>query len=275
LGLVLITRAAQVFHANQLTPILILGISIVVFLLYQASALFHPSEKNWRIGGLALLLGGFVFAAPESVLIWGVIFLLTGTLLIRDFEAKRALSLALILGGIAILPLPYFPAWAGLVSFIGIPGLFFSIPAGIVLGKTLNRNIRALRNFELDAEQLSPVLLTGYAVILISLFSITVQAGLRSKNLALSAAPISVWIAGVVFAASAILWDRIPKIVLSRLEKTTTRIKEFGAAAAGAFPELAGRAVYLVSRVFEGEGGLIWTLLVGFLILTLISLRGG
>jgi len=272
--LVLITRAAQVFLVGQLAPAIILAAAIAVFLFYLASALFHPSERNWRVGGLVLLLGGFVFAAPEAVLIWGVIFLLTGTLLIRDFKAKRALSLALVLGGIAILPLPYFPAWAGLVSFNGIPGLLFSLPAGIVLGKTLNKNIRALRDFELDSEPLSAVLLTGYAVILISLFSITVQAGLRSKNLALSSAPISVWIAGVVFVAAAVFWNRIPKISLSRLEKTTTRIKVFTAAAADAFPQIADRAVNLVSRVFEGEGGLIWTLLVGFLLLSLISLRG-
>ncbi len=275
LGLMLITRAAQIFITDEISDTVFLAGSILIFLLILSSALFSQPERTWRVGSLALLVGGFAFAAPQAILALGVVFILPGIMLFRNFESKRTSTLALILGGIGILPLPFFPAWMGLISFDGISGLFFSISAGIILGKTLNHGIQEWQKKEKESQPISPLMITGYAVVLISQIVISIQAGLIKDSLALAAAPVSAWIGALVFITAALFWNRIPTLDRSRWEGIITRFRNFLENAADPIPRITDGAVYLITRLFEGDGGLIWTLLFGFLIISLISLRGG
>ena len=275
LGLVLITRAAQIFTPTEVSPAIILSGSILIFLVFLISVLIDQSDRIWKVGIMALLIGGFAFAAPEAVVVWGMIFLFPGLVFFRDFGSKRAASLALIVGGIGILPLPFFSSWVGFIPLNGIPGLFISVLAGILLGRIFNHRIQDWRGIEIQTEQISPLTITGYAVILISQYSISIQAGLIKKSLAFTSVPVSVWIAALLFGIAVLFWDRIPALVTSRLDRLKVRTKVYFDAAANSIFGLADGIVYLFTRLFEGEGGLIWTLLLGFLIITLISLRGG
>ncbi|HDN04707.1 MAG TPA: hypothetical protein ENF27_02065 [Chloroflexi bacterium] len=275
LGLVLITRAAQIFNPAEISPAIFLSGSILIFLVFLTIVFFDQPNRIWKVGSLALFIGGFAFAAPEAVLIWGVVFLLPGLVLFRGFGSKRAASLALIVGGIGILPLPFFPSWVGFVSLTGIPGLFFSMLAGVLLGRIFNYRIQNWRGIEIPTEQISPLTITGYAVVLISQYSISVQAGLIKKSLAFTSVPVSAWIAALLFGLAVLFWDRIPAINTSRLDRLKVKTRIYFDAAANSISRLADGIVYLLTRLFEGDGGLIWTLLLGFLIITLISLRGG
>jgi len=275
LGLVLITRAAQIFTPAEISPAIFLSGSILIFLVILTSVLSDPPARIWKVCSLVLLFGGFAFAAPEAVLIWGVMLLFPGLVFFRDFGSKRAASLALIVGGIGILPLPFFPSWVGLVSLTGIPGLFFSMLTGVFLGRIFNHRIQDWRGIEMPTEQISPIIITGNAVVLISQYSISVQAGLIKKSLALTSVPVSAWIAALLFGLAVLFWDRLPAINKSRLDKLKVRTRVHFDAAANSIPRLANGIIYLFTRLFEGDGGLIWTLLLGFLIITLISLRGG
>ena len=275
LGLVLITRSAQIFTMDEVSPILILVGTILIFLIFLLSVLFNQPGRVWKVGGLALIISGFAFAAPEAVLTWGMVFLMPGLILFRKFGSKRTASLALIVSGIGILPLPFFPSWVGLVSLIGIPGLFFSALAGIFLGRIFNHRIKDWREIEIPTEQISPLTISGYAVILISQYSISIQAGLIKKSLAFSSIPVGAWIAALLFGVAVLFWDRIPVINTPRLDRFTRKTRSLIDAGASSFPRLADEAVYLFTRLFEGDGGLIWTLLLGFLIIALISVRGG
>jgi len=275
LGLVLITRAAQIFTIDAVPSFLFLAGSILIFLVLLASVFINPPAKNWRNVSLALLIGCFSFAAPEAVLVWGVIFLLTGLILFRKFGSKRAVSLALIVGGIGILPLPFFPSWLGLVYFQGVPGMFFSAMAGLLLGGIFNSVIQKWRRIEIPSEQISPLTITGYAVVLFSQLSISIQADLINTSLAISSVPVSAWIAALLFGVAVLFWDRIPEFNISRWDRLKAQIKKTMDTALNSISRLVDGAVNLFSRLFEGDGGLIWTLLLGFLIITLISLRGG
>jgi len=275
LGLVLITRAAQIFTPAGVSPGLFLAGAILTFLLFFISVLFIQPGRVWKVGGLVLIISGFAFAAPEAVLVWGVIFLMLGLVLFRSFDSKRGASIALIVAGIGALPLPFFPSWVGLVSLSGIPGLFISALAGIFLGRIINFRIQEWREIETLTEQISPLTITGYAVILISQYSISFQAGLMNKSLAFSSIPLGAWIAALLFGVAVLFWDRIPLLNTSRLDRIKGKIWSIIEAGANSYPRLADEAVYMFTRLFEGDGGLIWTLLLSFLIIALISVRGG
>ena len=275
LGLVLITRAAQIFTPAKVSPGLFMAGTILTLLLFLISVFFNQPGRVWKVGSLALLISGFAFAAPEAVLVWGVVFLMPGLVLFKSFVSKRGASLALIVGGIGILPLPFLPSWVGLVSLIGIPGLFFSVLVGIFLGRIFNYRIQDWREIETPTERISPLTITGYAVILISQYSISIQAGLIKTSLAFSSIPVGAWIAALLFGVAVLFWDRIPVINTSRLDRFKVKTRSVIDAGASSFPRLVDEAVYLTTRLFEGDGGLIWTLLLSFLIITLISVRGG
>ncbi len=275
LGLVLITRGAQLYVQDEVSQSIILGGAILITLIFLVSVFVNPSEKNWYFGSLSMIIAGFALAAPEAVLAWGMIFLLPGLVLFREFGSKRSASLALIMGGIGILPLPFFPAWLGLASLIGIPGLLFSVLAGVFLGRIINHQIEDWRENKIPTEQISPLTISGYGVVLISQLSISVQVGLFKRSLAFSSIPVSAWITALIFGVAVLFWDRIPVLNLSRLDRHKRKIRAIFDTAENSFPRLADGAVYLFTRLFEGDGGLIWTLLLGFLIITLISLRGG
>ena len=275
LGLILITRGAQIYIQDDVSQRIFLIGTILIFLVLLAGMFINPHMKNWKIGSLAMIVACYAMAAPEAVLAWAMIFLLPGLVLFREFGSKRSASLALIGGGIGILPLPFFPAWLGLVSLLGIPGMFFSVLAGVFLGRIFNRQIQDWRENKIPTEQISPLTIAGYAVILISQFSISIQAGLIKRSLAFSSIPLSAWISALIFGVAVLFWDRIPEFTLSRLDRYKHKIKTFFTSVVSLLPRLADGAVYLFTRLFEGDGGLIWTLLLGFLIITLISLRGG
>lgn len=275
LGLVLITRSAQILEGDQFSPVLILVGTILIFLLVLLSVIFNQPGRVWKVGGLALIFSGFAFAVPEAVLIWGMIFLMPGLILFRNFGSKRTASLALIVSGIGILPLPFFPSWVGLFSLIGIPGLFFSALAGLFLGRIFNHRIQKWREIDIPTEQFSPLIISGYAVILISQYSISFQAGLFKKSLAFASIPVGAWIAALLFGVAVLFWDRIPVIKTPRLDRLKGKIMLLIDAGSSSFPRLADEAIYLFTRLFEGDGGLIWTLLLGFLIIALMSVRGG
>ncbi len=221
------------------------------------------------------MIGSFSFAAPKAALAWGVIFLLPGIVLFRNFKSNKTATLALILGGIGILPVPFLPAWAGLISFDGIPGMLYASLAGILLGKSLNLGIQTWQGKEGDSEPISPLVITGYSVGLVSQLVISFQSGLIDSSLAISAVPISAWAALVFFIPVTLFWSKIPELKIPWWQKAIIKIRNIIGDITTFLPRVFDGAVYLFTRLFEGDGGLIWTLLFGFLIITLISLRGG
>lgn len=275
LGLVLITRSAQIHDIGGSNPGLFIAAAVILFLGFFAAALFYQPDRSWRVGSLALMIGGFSFAAPQAVLAWGVIFLLPGIVLFRKYSSNRTAIIALVMGGIGIIPLPFLPAWAGLKPFTDIPGLLFACLAGILLGKTLHLGIQTWQGEDLESEVVSPVMITGYAVVLISQFVISIQSGLIRISLDFSTVPLAAWLGLATFIPAALFWSRIPELEISQGLKRIRNIRKILGGFLESIVRIAEGTMYIFIRLFEGDGGLIWTLLFGFLILTLISLRGG
>jgi hypothetical protein len=87
--------------------------------------------------------------------------------------------------------------------------------------------------------------------------------------------PISVWIPVFLMVLIYIFGERIPIINSFRLQENIQSTRRLISLIASGTARNVNQAVVLITRLFEGEGGLIWALLIGFLLLTLITLSGG
>ncbi len=276
LGLMLITRSAVIITSTSFSALTLFLLGAVVFLISLLGFLFNLTEKTWGIGLIGLIIGSALIADPKATLSWGVLYLLPGLLFLQELNTRKNHLIALILGGIGILPLPFFPAWLGVAIFAeGLPGLLFALSTGLILGAMLNQGIRYWRVQRLRSEPAFLMLIIGSALLILSQLIISLQSGFLVVSLESFSYPVTIWIAGPLTLVVALFGDRVPRLKMSGLGvssgefmKTLSTISSVGAT-------LFDQAVYLITRLFEGDGGLIWALLIGFLIITLISLSGG
>jgi hypothetical protein len=113
------------------------------------------------------------------------------------------------------------------------------------------------------------------AIIILTQLVIALEHKLLDFSGGILSKPISLWIPLLLIILFFIFGERIPQLNTWRGEEkiinTLNIISGIGSGAA----RLAGRTVFLIISLFEGEGGLIWALIIGFLMLTLITLSRG
>lgn len=68
---------------------------------------------------------------------------------------------------------------------------------------------------------------------------------------------------------------RLPDISLPVLDKVPARLELTFKGTLSASIRIIDQIISVLTGLFEGEGGLIWALLIAFLIISLISLGGG
>jgi hypothetical protein len=94
------------------------------------------------------------------------------------------------------------------------------------------------------------------------------EQGIFSRSLA-------VWIPIPLIFLTVVFRDRITDSGFIKIEGDVGKSLDI---IPSVFSNLGGfgdRVVSFLSDLFEGEGGLIWALLIGFLLITLITLGGG
>jgi hypothetical protein len=274
-GLLLISRSAGLISLAQdfswRADLAAGAISLIIVLL----AVFLPSNRLMRLGCLGLLLGGYLSQTPTSVLNLAILFLLPGVILLWEPESKNTALIKLIIAGIGLFPLPFLPAWMGLIQFGGIASYFLAAAYGVLISRIFIRSYQKWQEAESSLEAISTLEMIGLGVILISQYLIAIQFGLFGEGLRFGNIPISAWMAPLFLVLGAFLWIRLPARELPQGgllgEKNKSSISQFGSL----LTTVSGEIVHLMTRLFEGDGGLIWTLLLAFLIFSLASLGGG
>ena len=277
ISIMLITRGAALIEVDQFRPLIPIFASLFPLGLGLTAIYIKKHQlawKVWSLGILGLIVGSALFASPAGSLTWGLVLLLPSPFLFSLFENRPHLAIALVLAIIGIIPVPFFPAWNGRELFgMGIPGVIFGIAAGLLIGGILKKNKQNLKG-ELISSDPAPLLFTiSPGVLILSQFMISFQEQVFSSSRLILSQSFAVWIPAILTAFlllirqsiirpgfSRINFDRVLNIVYIIVESTTG---------------LVDRIMTLITSMFEGEGGLIWALLIGFLALTLISLRGG
>lgn len=277
MSLMLILRGGE-FTGGADLGWLPLILSILLLLSSVAGLLLARSARLWFLGcGLMVAVSTFI-AGPVSGMSWGLMMSLAAYRLWGLSDQPRKSLILLSLAFFGVLPLPFFPSWLGVGAFSkGLAGILLGLSAGVLLGSVL---LTVLKNWsapasepESDSHPLPAII--GAAVLLVSQIAISFRLGLLAASQGLLGKPLLIWISLVGLIPVLILGNHLP------LKKGQIWLDAGSRVGTGLSRGLRrsirqiDRVVDLFSRVFEGQGGLIWALLIGLFIITLVSLRGG
>ncbi len=113
------------------------------------------------------------------------------------------------------------------------------------------------------------------AIIILTQHVIALEHKLLDFSGGILSKPISLWIPLLLIILFFIFGERIPRLNNYRGDEKGINALDIISGIGSGAARLADRTVFLIISLFEGEGGLIWALILGFLLLTLITLSGG
>jgi hypothetical protein len=286
---ILVARTATSGIDLQIAPYLLALIAIAA--LYGAAAwATAPDELSgrtfWILGTVSLSVSASIRAQPEASIAWGVACVLSGALIFLASPRYRFLMPLLILGVLSISSLPFTPSWNGWQAYGVLPAqqtignlilhsliaiIFFVVHILLIMGylRILSHQVKPTG----DIERWTWVLyLPGLFILIIAQFIFGFY-----ELPELSTVPLAGWLSGVIVSiVSLSIWIRgrfllykvefIPRY-LWRLEPVLhfSWLYRF----LGAVYRLVGRIVTTISSILEGEGGLLWTMLIVLLLFSL------
>lgn len=283
-SLVLLVRVATVgIPANPAVPIL--GPAILAFAALAAlygSLLWAVAEDEiagrafWILGLAGLAVAAAVRGQPEASLAWSIALLLSGGLLFLASTRHNRLRWLLLLGLIGLSSLPYTPAaaQAGLYAPpLGISSLAFLLAQVLLLAGYVRHALRPGHPIP-GAERWVRVIYP-WGLALLPLAHILIAWYNRSPAPAGRELLAQVWpgLAALgmllLLIAAANRGLRLPGRPIAALQQ----IFSFGwlyRLLWGSF-HLVRRAAAFINMTLEGEGGLLWTLLLLTLLLSLFA----
>jgi hypothetical protein len=238
-----------------------------------------------------------VLALPEAATAWGLALLFSGGLIFLKSVRHRSLIILSLFAIVAVSALPFTPTWDGaqlygILQFDSLSGLrtlswimfivYAAAHALLLLGyaKHALRVDEAEKIIERWVWIIYPV---GLGVLPLTHFGITWWTGLGISGTMISASPLSWalgWWGGLLslgLLGMMILWmrrgPRIPQVVGSSLDRLFS-LEWFYRILWWLYRTIS-RTVTVIDRVFEGDGGLLWALLIVTLLLAFLFARNG
>jgi hypothetical protein len=279
LSLMVVSRGADLADPNlflPFLPVLVGTFTLTSGLLGFIARSEGFSRRVWTLGLLGMILGSSIQGSPVGSLGWGLVFLLPVSTLFFPIRDRSRLLLALLFSTLGMLTLPYFPAWIGRDLFgKGAAGALFSIGAGLILGGILQGAITRFRKSS-PSEDNIPLLFVISPIV--TLLTQILQA-LPHLSLGFSSdlitQPFLIWIPLPIIILTVLFRSQFQELRKVSPEERTGKALDFIPEVIYWIVDLGDGLVSFITRLFEGEGGLIWALLIGFLIITLITIQGG
>ena len=279
LSLMVITRGAEMADPGLFLPLLPLLIAILTLLTGLLGFISHSdsfSRRIWTLGLLSMIAGCSVLGLPIASMGWGLVFLLPTSSLFFPIRDRSRLLLVIIISLLGLITLPYLPAWIGRGLFgNGGVGVIFSIGAGLVLGGILQEGIARFRKISPSEKSIPLLYVISPLVILITQQILATPHFPVEISSELITHPILIWLPLPVILLTILLRSQLQKQRQPTSSESTGKTLDFLPDLIYWVVDLGDRLLSFITRLFEGEGGLIWALLIGFLIITLITIRGG
>jgi len=307
--LVLLTRIASVEIAAGAAGSLLLLIGIIAAFsafAWVTSPNGFRGRRFWSMGMACLVAASALRQQPQASLAWSLVLLLPGGLLLLSdvirnsggaFKSLARLQYSLVgLGLLGMLTLPYTPAWNGLLLYSGPPAqtgarsmgtatfiaiyIFFPIAQALLVTGYARHFLRRPPVIEVgDIQRWDWALYAGGLFLLpLAQFGILAWIGqlLQGPGLSLH------WplLVTAVLAGLALAWfssqERRKYRTVRRLGQAIVRFVSFGwlYQAFSALYRLAKRTTGFISMILEGQGGVLWALLLLVLLLTVITSAG-
>jgi hypothetical protein len=284
-GLVLLGRTAVSLSSAPVTPPLsnyLLALTGLAAMFSGLVWVFADDElagrPAWLLGVASLAVASALRGQPSASLAWGLAGLFSGGLLFLSSARDRRLTWLTLLGFLGFSALPYTPTWEGarLFSAPFNPLLLLCLVSHALLlfGYAWHtfRPGRPLTGIERWVWLIYPL---GLALLPVTHFAF----GLRN-NLGVGPMPVAGWWVGAAslgLVGIGVLWsERGPQIPRQPFDLLRS-IFSLNWLYTGfwAFYRSFGRLITFLTVVFEGEGGVLWALLVLVLFVSLLFGNGG
>jgi hypothetical protein len=284
-SLVLLARtAAAISGAGELAALApaLLALSGLAAVFAGAAWVLAVDELEgrpaWLLGLASLAFGATLRGQPAASLAWGMAALFSGGLLFLSSTRDRRLSWLTLLGLLGFSALPYSPSWNGArlyaSPFHPLLVLFLLAQALLLFGyarHTLRRG-RPLAGVERWVWLIYPV---GLALLPVTHFVLGGWSNPSAQDL-----PRAGWWVGAAALALAGLgffWSvrgpQLPRPPLNVIESFFSLNWFYGSL--WAVYRFVGRLLEFITLIFEGEGGVLWALLLLVLLLSLLARNGG
>jgi hypothetical protein len=223
-----------------------------------------------------MILGSSIQGSSVGCLGWGMVFLLPVSTLFFPIRDRPRLLLALVFSALGMLTLPYLPAWIGRDLFgKGTDGVVFSIGAGLILGGVFHGAISRYRESTPSEGSIPLLFVISPIIILLTQIIQTFPYLSAEFDSDLFFQPILAWILIPFIILVVLFRSKIQELRTAYPVERTGKTLDFIPDVIYGIVDFGDRLVSFITRLFEGEGGLIWALLIGFLIITLITIQGG
>jgi hypothetical protein len=150
----------------------------------------------------------------------------------------------------------------------------FAVSLGLVLGRYIRAKLSKLEGQVTFPTRSDLPELIASICLLLSLYLFSFKNGLIATSLQVGTIPLAPWFPVLIAAGMIMFRKKLPGIELPIREKISTDLEFSTWTNLDTGTTLIDRIIKALTNLFEGDGGLIWALLVGFLIITLISLGG-
>ncbi len=284
-SLVLLTRTAAVGISTALTPF-ILGLTALAAIYAGVSWVSASDELDgrpfWIMGGAALAIAAAVRSQPTASLTWGIATLLSGALLFLLSARHRFLKIFILLSWLGFSALPYTAAWEG-VNLFSSPFNPFQIVFLITQVLLLIGYARfalhtgpSMSGVERWVWLIYP---WGLALLPLSQYLITYlgRSVISGENTPFPSLMAS-WqgLLSLMLTGLATVWMRRggriqPQVV--QVIRSGLSLNWFYRILWSLYRSL-GHLVAFVSLILEGEGGILWTLLILTLLFSLLAQSG-
>jgi hypothetical protein len=276
IGLLLMLRGSMLIVSENIGTMAQTVPAIIALSAAIIGILIREPGKAWIISILAIIAGSAILGTPQDGLAWGLVFLLPGFLLRRQTSNIKEVSLVLILGSFGILTLPFLPAWSGANIFgAGGQGYLYAAAFGLAGGALLSGSVGKIVLKQLPSGTIRTPFIIGAANLILTQFIIGFSTTLIDDSVNLGAFSISSWIPGGIMVLFILIGYRLPELSIPLLDKGPDRLEMAFKGALSTSTGIIDQVINILAGLFEGEGGLIWALLIAFLIISLISLGGG
>jgi hypothetical protein len=276
LGVLIILRGGILLDPGSVQLYIPLILAIALVLTVLLGLVLGQSPRLWFLCCSLLISVSAIISGVENALSLGMAMILPGLQLWWISKQPKIPLLPLIFGILGLLPVPFLPSWTGVSTFsAGLPGILVGVSYGMLLGSIL---IALLKNWQSSADTFSthPLLgIIGAAAILLSQAVVSLRLDLIDSSRDIFGRSVLIWISFLGFIPILILGNQLPLKKTRRFVDIGSRFRDGVEKFLTTSFHFLDRLVEFISQIFEGQGGLIWTLLIGLLLISLIRLRGG
>jgi hypothetical protein len=284
-SLILLARTSSVGVPAHLALYFLILAGVAAFFGAASWAMARDELEGrqfWILGMAAISLTAAIRSQPEASVAWGVALLLSGGLLFLNSAHHRYLLLLSILGFLGISTLPITPAWEGVRVYTPLPGLFRTViliaHALLMAGYARHalRPAAQLGGVERWVWVIYPLglALMPFAHVVIALWGRPNVTEPAQAQLSL----IASWpaVSALVLAGGMLIFgSRFPDLPAKAM-KVLQQAFSFNWLynLLWSLYHLFRQWITFINQILEGEGGILWTLLLLTLLLSLLAQRG-